>query len=157
MQIELWCIGKNSFDFVKKGVEEFASRLKHYTKFNILYFDDVKKGKKDSPLLVKDKEGKMILNKLADKDLLILLDEKGREMDSVKFSGFIENKMLHSSKKVIFLIGGAFGFSKNVYERANEKLSLSKMTFSHQLIRVCFVEQLYRAFSILKNEKYHNE
>ncbi len=157
MQIELWCIGKNSFDFVEKGVEEFSSRLKHYTKFNILYFDDVKKGKKDSPLLVKEKEGKMILNKLADKDLLILLDEKGREMDSVKFSGFIENKMLHSSKKVIFLIGGAFGFSKNVYERANEKLSLSKMTFSHQLIRVCFVEQLYRAFSILKNEKYHNE
>ena len=157
MQIELWCIGKNSFDFVEKGVEEFASRLKHYTKFKILYFDDVKRGKKDSPLLVKDKEGKMILSKISDKDLLILLDEKGREIDSVKFSGFIENKMLHSSKKVIFLIGGAFGFSKNVYERANEKLSFSKMTFSHQLIRVCFVEQLYRAFTILKNEKYHNE
>ena len=157
MQIELWCIGKNSFDFVEKGVEEFSSRLKHYTKFNILYFDDVKRGKKDSPLLVKEKEGKMLLSKISDKDLLILLDEKGREMDSVKFSGFIENKMLHSSKKVIFLIGGAFGFSKNVYERANEKLSLSKMTFSHQLIRVCFVEQLYRAFTILKNEKYHNE
>ena len=157
MQIELWCIGKNSFDFVEKGVEEFSSRLKHYTKFNILYFDDVKRGKKDNFKLVKDKEGEMILSKISDKDLLILLDEKGRAIDSVKFSGFIENKMLHSSKKVIFLIGGAFGFSKNVYERANEKLSLSKMTFSHQLIRVCFVEQLYRAFTIIKNEKYHNE
>ena len=157
MQIELWCIGKNSFDFVEKGVSEFASRLKHYTKFNILYFDDVKRGKKDNPLLIKDKEGKMILNKLADKDLLILLDEKGREMDSIKFSAFIQNKMLYSSKKVIFLIGGAFGFSKDIYQRADDKISLSKMTFSHQLIRVCFVEQLYRAFTILKNEKYHNE
>ncbi|HHH53105.1 MAG TPA: 23S rRNA (pseudouridine(1915)-N(3))-methyltransferase RlmH [Bacteroidetes bacterium] len=156
MQIELWCIGKNSFDFVDKGVQEYSSRLKHYSKFKIVYLDDVKRGKKDNPGLVKDKEGKLTLSKLTDKDILILLDEKGREMNSVKFSAFIENKMLYSSKRMIFLIGGAFGFSKELYDRADDKISLSKMTFSHQLIRVCFVEQLYRAFTIIKNEKYHN-
>ncbi len=156
MQIELWVIGKNSFDFVEKGVKEFSSRLKHYTGFDIVYFNDVKRGKKDNPRLIKDKEGKMILSKISKNDILILLDERGRELDSVKFSVFLENKMLYSTKKIVFLIGGAFGFSKKIYERADEKLSLSKMTFSHQLIRVCFVEQLYRAFTIIRNEKYHN-
>ena len=157
MQIELWCIGKNSFDFVERGVEEYFSRLKHYTKFDIIYLNDVKRGKKDISQQIKDKEGELILSKINDKDILVLLDEKGKEMDSIKFSLFLENKMIYSGKKLIFLIGGAFGFSKNVYQRANDEISLSKMTFSHQLIRVCFVEQLYRAFTIIKNEKYHNK
>jgi len=156
MNIELWCIGKTDFDFVKKGIDEFASRLKHYTKFNIVYIDDVKRGSKENPLSIKAKEGSSVLKRLKGDELLFLLDENGKEMDSIKFSAFIENKMIYSSKKVVFLIGGAFGFSDEIYKKANQKISFSKMTFSHQLIRVCFVEQLYRAFTIIKNEKYHN-
>jgi 23S rRNA (pseudouridine1915-N3)-methyltransferase len=156
MQIELWCIGKDQFDFVKKGIQEFSTRLKHYTSFKLVYINDVKRSSKESAGSIKDKEGEVILKKLKGNELLILLDENGKEMDSVKFSSFIENKMIYSSKKIVFLIGGAFGFSNKVYEIADEKLSFSKMTFSHQLIRLCFVEQLYRAFTIIKNEKYHN-
>ncbi len=156
MNIELWCVGKTRFDFVSKGIEEFANRLKHYTNFNIVYIDDVKKSKKENSSIIKKREGEQILKSLKGDEILILMDEHGKEMDSVKFAGFIENKMVYSGKKMVFLIGGAFGFSQEVYSRADFKLSFSQMTFSHQLIRLCFVEQLYRAFTIIKNEKYHN-
>ncbi len=156
MNIELWCIGKNKFDFVGKGVELFAKRIKHYSKLNVYYFNDVRTGSKSNADFIKNKEADLVLNKLQDGDYLILLDEKGKSMDSVKFAGYIENKMIYSSKRVIFLIGGAFGFSEKIYKISKDKLSLSKMTFSHQLIRLIFVEQLYRAFTIIKNEKYHN-
>lgn len=156
MNIELWCIGKNSFSFVKSGLDEFTSRIKHYTKFDVVCFDEIKKSKKENPNNIKNREANLILKRLKGNEILVLLDEKGREMNSIKFSNFIENKMIYSSNKVIFLIGGAFGFSEDLYKRANDKISLSKMTFSHQLIRLSFVEQLYRAFTIIKNEKYHN-
>ncbi len=156
MNIELWCIGKTQFDFVNQGVKEFSSRLKHYVNFNIVYLDEVKKGKKENATVIKKREGAQILKRLKGDELLILMDENGREMDSIKFAGFIEHKMIYSQKKVVFLIGGAFGFSQEVYDNADFKLSFSQMTFSHQLIRICFVEQLYRAFTIIKNEKYHN-
>jgi len=156
MNIELWCVGKAQFGFVSKGVEEFSNRLKHYTNFQIVYIDDVKKGKKENTLNIKKREGEQILKKLRGGEVLILMDENGKEMSSVEFASFVENKMIYSNKKIVFLIGGAFGFSKDVYQRADYKLSFSQMTFSHQLIRVCFVEQLYRAFTIIKNEKYHN-
>ncbi len=156
MNIELWCVGKTQFDFVSKGIEEFANRLKHYTNFSIVYIDDIKKGKKENSVSIKKREGDQILKRLKGDEILILMDEQGKGMDSVKFAGFIENKMIYSGKKMVFLIGGAFGFSPDVYSRADFKLSFSQMTFSHQLIRLCFVEQLYRAFTIIKNEKYHN-
>ncbi len=156
MNIELWCIGKNKFDFVDKGIELFANRIKHYSKLNVYYFSDVKTGSKSNPDFIKNKEADLVLNKLQEGDYLILLDEKGKSMDSVQFANYIENKMIYSSKRVIFLIGGAFGFSQKIYKISKGMLSLSKMTFSHQLIRLIFVEQLYRAFTIIRNEKYHN-
>jgi len=156
MNIELWCVGKTQFDFVSKGIDKFSTRLKHYTNFGIVYIDDIKKGKKENALLVKKKEGEQIIKRLKGEEILILMDENGKEMNSVKFASFIENKMIYSAKTMVFLIGGAFGFSDELYQRADFKLSFSQMTFSHQLIRLCFVEQLYRAFTIIKNEKYHN-
>lgn len=156
MNIELWCIGKMQFDFVSKGVEEFFGRIKHYCTINAVYVGGNKQNTGDNPQIVKDKEGEIILKKLNSGDHLILLDENGIEMNSIVFAGFIERKMIHGNKKLIFLIGGAFGFSQKIYDRANEKISLSRMTFSHQLIRLIFAEQLYRAFTIIKNEKYHN-
>jgi 23S rRNA (pseudouridine1915-N3)-methyltransferase len=156
MNIELWCIGKTQFDYVMKGVEEFKGRIKHYSSFNITYIDGYRQNPGDGPQIIKDKEAEIILKKMDPGDYLILLDENGTEMNSIEFSGYIEKKMIHGSKTIIFLIGGAFGFSQKLYVRANEKISLSRMTFSHQLIRLIFTEQLYRAFTIIKNEKYHN-
>lgn len=156
MNIELWCVGKTQFDFARQGIDEFSKRLKHYTNFNIVYIDDIKKGKKENAISIKKREGELILKRFKGDEILVLMDEKGKEMSSVKFAAFIENKMIHSGKKLVFLIGGAFGFSEDIYKRADFKLSFSQMTFSHQLIRVCFVEQLYRAFTIIRNEKYHN-
>ena len=156
MIIELWCIGKTSFSFVQSGLGEFENRLKHYCQFKTVIIEGVKTGRNDTPDIVAEKEGNVILKKIDDKDHLILLDERGEAMNSIEFAGFIENKMLMSYKKLIFLVGGAYGFSDKIYRRANEKISLSKMTFSHQLIRLIFAEQLYRAFTIVRNEKYHN-
>ncbi len=156
MNIELWCIGKTQFEYVMNGVEEFKGRIKHYSSFNTIYIEGYRQNPGDNPQTVKEKEADNIIKKLDPRDYLILLDEKGIEMNSVEFAGFIEKKLIYGNKKIIFLIGGAFGFSQKIYERANEKISLSKMTFSHQLIRLIFTEQLYRAFTIIKNEKYHN-
>ncbi|MGE5355914.1 MAG: 23S rRNA (pseudouridine(1915)-N(3))-methyltransferase RlmH [Deltaproteobacteria bacterium] len=156
MTLELWCIGKTHFDFVNKGVEEFEGRIKHYIKFKIEYIDAYRQKNGDKPLNVKEKEGELILKKINQSDYLILLDENGKIFDSVGFADYIEKKLFSVGKKLIFLIGGAYGFSPKIYERANDKISLSRMTFSHQLIRLIFSEQLYRAFTIIKNEKYHN-
>ena len=156
MNIELWCIGKNSFEFVSQGMDIFASRLKHYTSFEIKYIEEPKKGVKNNPSLIKEKEGELVLRKLKGDEELILLDEHGKFMDSIEFAGYIEGKMIYGSRKIVFLIGGAFGFSESIYKKAKGKISFSKMTYSHQLIRLCFVEQLYRAYTIIRNEKYHN-
>jgi len=156
MKIELWCIGKNNFDFVETGIDTFAARIKHYTPFEIIYLEDNTKINKNNHHLVKEKESQMVIKKLKGDEYLVLLDERGKQMDSLGFAGYIEHKMIYGVRKLVFVTGGAFGFSEKLYQRAKDKLSLSKMTYSHQLIRLCFVEQLYRAFTIIRNEKYHN-
>jgi 23S rRNA (pseudouridine1915-N3)-methyltransferase len=155
MKIELWVIGKTDFEYLKEGITLYEKRLKHYNSFEINVLQDIK----NPPLsyeALKVKEGELILSKIQKEDFLILLDEKGKEMTSIEFSNLIEKKQMDNVKRMIFQIGGAFGFSEAVYARANMQLSFSKMTFSHQMIRLFFTEQLYRAFTILKGEKYHN-
>ncbi len=156
MKIELWVIGKTNFDYLKEGILVYEKRLKHYVSFDIITILDVK-NPPDNADLLKTKEGELILNKLQKDDYLILLDEYGKQRTSVEFADFLEKKQIDGAKRLIFQIGGAFGFSQAVFERANMTISLSKMTFSHQMIRLFFVEQLYRAFTIIKGEKYHNE
>lgn len=163
MKIELWVVGKTAFKYLEEGISVYEKRLKHYVNFDLVVLPDIKnpplsKGSSlNSTEALKTKEGELILSKLTKDDYLILLDEKGKQMTSVDFSSFIEQQQVNAVKRIVFQIGGAFGFSDAVYARANRELSLSKMTFSHQMIRLFFVEQLYRTFTIIKGEKYHNE
>lgn len=155
MKIEIWWIGKTFQDFTKKGYDEFLKRIQ---KFNAIQIEEIAEIKnQNNPKILKNLEAEKILAKLKPDDFLILLDEKGKQFSSVEFADFISKKENQSTKKIIFLIGGAFGFDDKIYDRANEKISLSKMTFSHQLIRLIFMEQLYRAFTIMNNFPYHNE
>jgi 23S rRNA (pseudouridine1915-N3)-methyltransferase len=156
MKVELWVVGKTAFKYLDEGVALYEKRLKHYTSFELVVLPDVKNPPLSTDAL-KTKEGELILNRLTKDDVLILLDENGKHQTSIEFSKFIENQQNNATKRLVFQIGGAFGFSEAVYNRANFKLSLSKMTFSHQMIRLFFVEQLYRAFTIIRGEKYHNE
>lgn len=156
MKFEYWVIGKTKEKYFLNAEAEYLKRITKFTKLKYLIFNETKGGKNDSSV-VKLKEGNLILNQLNPTDYLILLDESGKDYTSVEFSKKIEKLHLSSSKRVIFLTGGAYGFHDNIYDRAQEKLSLSKMTFSHQMIRTFFLEQFYRAFTIINNEKYHNE
>lgn len=135
----------------------YKERLKRLADFELLIITDLKNTKKMPPEQVKEKEGVLIMKALANTDFVVLLDEKGRSVNSLKFAGFIENKLLASTKQLIFIVGGAYGFSKEIYKRADFLLSLSEMTFSHQIIRLFFMEQIYRAFTIIKGLPYHNE
>jgi 23S rRNA (pseudouridine1915-N3)-methyltransferase len=155
MKIELWAIGKTDIDYLKEGISIYEKRLKHYVSFEIVILNDVKNPPLSSEQL-KIKEGEVILAKLQKDDCLIVMDESGKQFTSMDFASFLEKKQVESIKRLIFLIGGAFGFSETVYDRANHKMSFSKMTFTHQMIRLIFVEQLYRAYTIIKGEKYHN-
>ena len=155
LKIELRCIGKTETGYLTEGIEIFRKRLAHYTNFEIVILPDIKNAPTEKSALLK-KEGALILEKLCDSDILVLFDENGKQYSSVAFSEFIENKQITNTPRLIFQVGGAFGFSDAVYERANAKISLSAMTFSHQMVRLIIVEQLYRAFTILKGEKYHN-
>jgi 23S rRNA (pseudouridine1915-N3)-methyltransferase len=150
-------IGKTNFAYLETGIEQYAGRLTHYLPFQWVVFLDVKNGRSLGPDLLKVKEGESILEKLKTDDFLVLLDERGKEFSSMEFATFMGQKLQLSHKRIIFLIGGAFGFSKAIYERADFKISLSKLTFSHQMVRLFFLEQLYRAMTILKGESYHNE
>lgn len=156
MKISLFNVGKTSYNFVEDACSLYFNRLKHYTKFDFVIIEDVKKGGKLAPEQLKIEEGKKILSKISNTDFVVLLDEKGKSFSSVKFAQWIEQKQVQSTQHLIFVVGGAFGFSDEVYERANMKLQLSSMTFSHQIIRSIFAEQLYRAFTIIKGEPYHN-
>lgn len=155
MKIELWAIGKTSEKYLETGIDIFEKRLRNYLPFTFVIFPDVKI-KYSDPAQLKAEEGKNLLAKLAVDDYLVLLDERGLEFNSVAFAGWMERRLSSSGRKMVFLIGGAFGFSPDVYARANEKIALSKMTFSHQMVRLFFLEQLYRSMTILKNEPYHN-
>ncbi len=156
MKIELWMIGKTNFDYLSEGITLYEKRLKHYLNFELVILPDVKIGKKESIAQIKIKEGEALLSKCSDSDYLILLDDKGKQYTSEAFALQMERYLQMSVKKVVFIIGGAYGFSEEVYQRANAKISLSTMTFSHQMVRLIFVEQLYRAMTILKNEPYHH-
>lgn len=156
MKIELWALGKTNEKYLEEGIFIYLKRLKHYLNFEFILMPDIKQAGHLNANQLKIKEGEMILTRLKQEDFLILLDEKGDAYTSEAFANFLEQKLQLSYKRLVFLIGGAFGFSDALYERANSKLSLSKMTFSHQMIRLFFVEQLYRAMTILKNEPYHN-
>ena len=155
MKIRLLVVGKTKEKEIQSGIDEYLKRLTRYANFQMEVIPDVKVSKKMSAGEVKSLEGKEIIKRL-DKDVLILLDEKGKEFTSVGFSKWIENQQLNSTKQLTFLIGGAYGFSEEVYQRASSKIALSKMTFTHQMIRLIFIEQLYRAFTIIKGEKYHH-
>lgn len=157
MKICLIVIGKTDEAYLQKGLEIFGNRIPHYILFETKVIPDIKNGKNLSFEQQKDKEGELILQQLTSSDELILLDERGLEFSSVDFARFLEKKMLSGIKRLVFVIGGPYGFSDKVYSRANGKVSLSKMTFSHQMVRLIFVEQLYRAFTILKGEPYHHQ
>lgn len=157
MNIKLIVVGKNEQKYLKEALDIYIKRLTHYINFELVVLPDVKNAKNMSVSELKDKEAELILKHSAKADKVVLLDEKGKEFSSMEFSKYIEKQMNASLKTLAFVVGGAFGFSEKVYSQAGEKLSISKMTFSHQMIRLLFVEQLYRAFTIIKGEPYHNE
>lgn len=157
MKITLVVIGKTNGKFLIEGINEYTKRLSYYIPFNIDYLPDVKNNKKLSEDQQKTLEGNTILGSLEKSDYVVLLDEHGKEFTSIEFSKYIEKKMTAVPKRLVFIVGGPYGFSKEVKERANEKISLSKMTFSHEMIRLIFTEQLYRAMTIINNEPYHHE
>lgn len=157
MKIALLVIGKTDASYFIDAVNEYSKRLEHYISFEIQVIPDIKNSKNLSAEQQKEKEGELILKNMSAGDYLVLLDDKGKEYTSIKFAEYIERKMHTVSKKLIFVIGGPYGFSQTVYNKANEKITLSRMTFSHQMVRLIFIEQLYRAMTILNNEPYHHE
>ncbi|MEN8776099.1 MAG: 23S rRNA (pseudouridine(1915)-N(3))-methyltransferase RlmH [Polaribacter sp.] len=157
MKIKLLAIGKTDHKQLSLLIDEYQNRLKHYIKFEIESIPDLKNAKNLSEIQQKNKEGELILKKIQATDVLVLLDDKGKEFTSIEFSKYLQKKMNAGIKQLVLVIGGPYGFSEAVYEKAQSKLSLSKMTFSHQMIRLFIVEQLYRGFTILKNEPYHHE
>ena len=157
MNIKLLVVGKTDEGSLQGLIDTYAKRLNHYIKFELEILPDIKNTKSLSVEQQKLKEGKMILEKMSPSDYLVLLDENGKQFSSEAFSEFIQKRLNSGMKQLIFVVGGPYGFSEEVYARAQSKLSLSKMTFSHQMVRLFFVEQLYRAFTILKNEPYHHK
>ena len=157
MKIELAVIGKTSIGYLKQGIDEYIKRLKHYVPFEIKYIDDIKNTKNISEEQQKRTEGAKILSLLDKSDFVVLIDEHGKEYTSMQYSSYIQKRMLSGAKKVVFVIGGPYGFSQEVYDRANDKISFSKMTFNHEMIRLIFTEQLYRAYTIINHEPYHHE
>ncbi|MEN8119747.1 MAG: 23S rRNA (pseudouridine(1915)-N(3))-methyltransferase RlmH [Bacteroidota bacterium] len=157
MKVKFILIGKTSFKFVETGLEMYKERLKRLADFELSIIPDLKNTKNMPHELIKVKEGALIMKILTNADFVVLLDEKGRSLNSLKFASLIENKLLASTKQLVFIVGGAYGFSKEIYKRGDFLLSLSEMTFSHQIIRLFFMEQIYRAFTIIKGLPYHNE
>lgn len=157
MRITLAVIGKTEVGFVRQGIEEYVKRLQHYVTFNIQYIGDARNTRNMSEAQQRVAEGKSLIAALDASDHVVLLDEHGTERTSVDYSQWLQRRMASGSKRLVFVVGGPYGFSPEVYDRANEKISLSKMTFPHELVRLVFVEQLYRAFTILRHEPYHHE
>ena len=157
MNIELIVVGKTDMKEVAALVDMYTKRINFYNKFNITYLPDIRNSKNLSESQQKTAEGEAILRLIDDSDRVVLLDEKGSEFRSVEYAEWLQKRMNSGIRRLVFVIGGPYGFSPEVYSRSNEKISLSKMTFSHQIIRAIFAEQLYRAFSILHNSPYHHE
>ena len=157
MKITCLVIGKTNEKYFIDAIDEYTSRLKHYLPFEITVIPELKNVKNVSVSDQKEKEADLILKNIQSGDYIVLLDEHGKEFTSLAFSAYIEKKMHTISKRLLFIIGGPYGFSPRIHNLANEKISLSKMTFSHQMIRLIFTEQLYRAMTILNHEPYHHE
>lgn len=157
MQIKLIVVGKTDSRAIQELIDEYVKRLGFYIKFEFEIIPDLKNSKSLSESSQKEKEGELILKKLQNSDELILLDENGKQFSSVDFSDYLQKKMNSGLKQLVFVIGGPYGFSEAIYQRANGKISLSKMTFSHQMVRIFFIEQVYRAYTILRNEPYHHQ
>lgn len=157
MKIKLLAIGKTDNKQLIQLIDEYKNRLKHYIKFEFEVISDIKNVKNLSEQQQKEKEGELILSKLQNTDQLVLLDDKGKQFTSLEFSQYLQKKMNSGLKQLVLVIGGPYGFSDAVYQKSQGKISLSKMTFSHQMIRLFIVEQLYRGFTILRNEPYHHE
>lgn len=157
MKIKLLAVGKTDQPALNELIDNYQKRLKHYITFEIEIIPDVKNAKSLNQSQLKEKEGQLILSKIQSGDVMVLLDEKGKHFRSIEFSDYLQKKMNAATKQLIFVIGGPFGFSDAVYDTAQEQISLSKMTFSHQMIRLFLTEQIYRSFTILKNEPYHHE
>tara|TARA_B100001094_G_C17995465_1_gene702439 strand:- start:386 stop:856 length:471 start_codon:yes stop_codon:yes gene_type:complete len=156
MKVQFWVIGKTTDTYLLPGISDYLKRLKRYCQFDYLELPSSKIGKNATEQETKNKEQIVVLEKLEKSDFLVVMDEKGKEFTSVKFAEFISNHQMIGTKRIVFLIGGAYGFSDKVYARANFKIALSQMTFTHQMVRLIFTEQLYRAFTITKGEKYHH-
>ena len=157
MNLKLIVVSKTDIPYLQAGIDEYVGRLKHYCDFELVVIPALKNAGKASPAEVKEREGELILKHLAKMDTTVLLDEHGREYTSVGFAEYLQKQMNAGTRTLAFVIGGAFGFSPAVYAAAQHKVSLSQMTFNHQMVRLFFAEQLYRAFTILRHEKYHNE
>lgn len=157
MTVKLIAIGKTDSKALLQLISEYENRLKHYVKFELEIIPDIKNTKNLSEAQQKEKEGELILKNLSNTDVLVLLDENGKQFSSVDFSGYLQKKMNAGLKQLVFVIGGPYGFSTDIYNKAQGKISLSKMTFSHQMVRLFVVEQVYRAFTILRNEPYHHQ
>lgn len=156
MTIKLIAIGKTDSRALQELISEYENRLKYYVKFELDIIPDIKNSKNLSEDQQKEKEGELILKKLNAPDVLVVLDENGKQFSSVEFSGYLQKKMNSGIKQLVFVVGGPYGFSNTIYQRAQGKVSISKMTFSHQMVRLFVVEQIYRAFTILRNEPYHH-
>lgn len=156
MKITLIAIGKTEDKYLIEGIEKYLNRLKHYINFTILIIPDIKNTKNLTEAQQKSKESESIHKQISTNDVIVLLDEKGKKYSSVSFANYLNKQMIGSVQHLVFIIGGPYGFDESIYTRANATISLSDMTFSHQMVRLFFVEQLYRAFTILKNEPYHH-
>lgn len=157
MKITLLTVGKTDKDWVKQGMDIYVSRLKHYIPFSVVEIPELKNVSSLTKEQIKVREGELILKNIRTADDMILLDERGKEFSSVEFAKVIQDKITYAGKDIVYVIGGAYGFSDAVYQRANSRISLSRMTFSHQMVRAIFIEQVYRAFTIMKGEPYHHE
>ena len=157
MKINLLCIGKTDDKEIKNLINYYLTRLPRHWNFEITEIPDVKNARNLTPDLLKKEEAKLFLNIIENIDLVVLLDEKGKQFTSREFAQKLDSYQNNSIKKICFLVGGAYGFSEEMYQRANEKISISKMTFTHQMIRLFFVEQIYRADQILQGKPYHND
>ena len=157
MKVQIYFVGKTQEKYLRTGEEIYAGRLRHYLPISIDVLPDVRQAGKLSPDRLRELEGERILGQVQNDDRLILLDEGGKLFSSTELATWVERELQRPARRLIFVVGGAFGFSPAVYARADVKLSLSRMTFSHQMVRLFFLEQLYRAMTILRNEKYHNE
>lgn len=157
MKITLLTVGKTEDAYLREGIDKYLKRLKHYTKLEVNDLPELKNTKALTPDQQKAKEAELLLKKMTNTDFVVLLDENGVEFTSQQFADYINKKNIGSVQNLVFIVGGPYGFDESIYQRANDKLSLSRMTFSHQMVRLFFTEQLYRAFTIIKGEPYHHQ